>query len=104
LGTAIALSIGAIIMIFIARSYGVLIHRFPVAGGEFTYAYVGFKRKHAFFAAWMLGLSYLSIVPLNATDLGSDQSLHVSRCHSSRLSFIPSLVGMSIWVKSLYRV
>ena len=36
LGTAIALSIGALIMIFIARSYGVLIHRFPVAGGEFT--------------------------------------------------------------------
>ncbi len=70
LGTAIALSIGALIMIFIARSYGVLIHRFPVAGGEFTYAYVGFKRKHAFFAAWMLGLSYLSIVPLNATALG----------------------------------
>jgi amino acid transporter len=41
-----------------------------VAGGEFTYAYAGFGRKHAFVCAWLLGLSYLSIVPLNATALG----------------------------------
>ncbi len=70
LGTAIALMIGALMMVIIARSYGILVRRFPVAGGEFTFAYVGFAKKHAFFAAWLLGLSYLSIVPLNATALG----------------------------------
>ncbi len=70
LGTAIALSIGALMMIIIAKSYGLLVRRYPVAGGEFTFAYAGFAKKHAFFAAWLLGLSYLSIVPLNATALG----------------------------------
>lgn len=70
LGTAIGLLAGALMMIVIARSYGVLINRFPVAGGEFTYAFAGFGRSHAFICAWLLGLSYLSIVPLNATALG----------------------------------
>lgn len=70
LGTAIGLLVGAVMMIVIARSYGVLINRFPVAGGEFTYAFAGFGRRHAFVCAWLLGLSYLSIVPLNATALG----------------------------------
>lgn len=70
LGTAIALSIGALMMIVIARNYGLLIARFPTAGGEYTYAYSGFGKVHAFICAWMLGLSYLTIVPLNATALG----------------------------------
>ncbi len=70
LGASIGIVLGALIMMVIAKSYGVMVQRFPVAGGEFTFAYVGFKRKHAFVAAWLLGLSYLSIVPLNATALG----------------------------------
>ena len=70
LGAAIGIIVGALIMIIIAKSYGLMVSRFPVAGGEFTFAYAGFKRKHAFVAAWLLGLSYLSIVPLNATALG----------------------------------
>lgn len=70
LGTIIAMSIAAIMMIIIAKNYGVMTHRYPIAGGEFTYAYIGFARFQAFFAAWFLGLSYLSIVPLNATALG----------------------------------
>jgi amino acid transporter len=70
LGTAIGLLAGGLMMMVIARSYGVLINRFPVAGGEFTYAFAGFGRGHAFICAWLLGLSYLSIVPLNATALG----------------------------------
>jgi amino acid transporter len=70
LGTMIAMSIAAVMMMIIAKNYGVMTHRYPIAGGEFTYAYIGFARFHAFFAAWFLGLSYLSIVPLNATALG----------------------------------
>ena len=69
LGTAIGLSIGAIIMIIISLSYGYMIQRFPVAGGEFAYAYKSYGRTHAYICALFLGLSYLSIVPLNATAL-----------------------------------
>ena len=70
LGMAIGMSIGALLMIIIAMNYGYMVNKFPVAGGEFEYAYKTFGRKHAFFCAWFLGLSYLSIVPLNATALG----------------------------------
>jgi len=70
LGTAIGMMIGAFIMIIIALSYGYLVQKFPVAGGEFVFAFKGFGRTHAFICAWFLGLSYLSIVPLNATVLG----------------------------------
>lgn len=70
LGTAIGMMIGAFIMIIIAISYGYMVQRYPVAGGEFAFAFKGFGRTHAFVCAWFLGLSYLSIVPLNATALG----------------------------------
>lgn len=39
LGTAIGLGIGAVIMIIISLSYGYMIQRYPVAGGEFAYTY-----------------------------------------------------------------
>ena len=69
LGTAIAMGIAALIMIVIAFNYNFMINRFPVAGGEFTYADAAFGRNHAFVCSWFLGLSYLAIVPLNGTAL-----------------------------------
>lgn len=68
-GTAIGLGIGAVIMIIISMSYGYMIQRYPVAGGEFAYTFKSYGKHHAFVCAWFLGLSYLSIVPLNATAL-----------------------------------
>lgn len=70
LGTAIGMGIGAIIMIMIVGNYAYMVKESPVAGGEFAFALQGFGRNHAFICAWFLGLSYLSIVPLNATALG----------------------------------
>ena len=70
LGTAIGLSIGALIMITIALNYGYMIQKYPVAGGEYTFTKNSFGRRHAYICGWFLGLSYLSIVPLNATALG----------------------------------
>lgn len=69
LGTAIAMGLAALIMIVIAFNYNYMINRFPVAGGEFTYTQQAFGEKHAFVCSWFLGLSYLAIVPLNATAL-----------------------------------
>lgn len=68
-GTAIALGIAALIMICIAFNYDYMINHFPVAGGEFTFTSVSFGRTTGFVCAWFLGLSYLAIVPLNATAL-----------------------------------
>lgn len=69
LGTAVAMGVAAIIMIIIAVNYNYMINKYPVAGGEFTYTQMAFGRNHAFVCSWFLGLSYLAIVPLNATAL-----------------------------------
>ena len=69
LGTAIAMGLAAVIMIIIAMNYNFMINRYPVAGGEFTYAQQAFGMNHAFICSWFLGLSYLAIVPLNGTAL-----------------------------------
>ena len=69
LGTAIAMTVAAVVMIIIAFNYQFLIQKFQVAGGEFNYAYNAFGERHAFVCSWFLGLSYLAIVPLNATAL-----------------------------------
>lgn len=69
LGTVIAMGIAALIMISIAFNYNYMINKFPVAGGEFTYTQESFGTVAGFICAWFLGLSYLAIVPLNATAL-----------------------------------
>ena len=68
-GTAIAMGIAALIMISIAFNYNYMINKFPVAGGEFTYTEKSFGKVTGYVCAWFLGLSYLAIVPLNATAL-----------------------------------
>lgn len=69
LGTAIGMVIGGLIMIIVAMSYGYLVQKYPVAGGEFAFTFIAFGKTNAFICAWFLGLSYLSVVPLNATAL-----------------------------------
>lgn len=68
-GTAIAIGIAALIMIIIAFNYHYMINKFPITGGGFTYAKMAFGKKHAFICSWFLSISYLAIVPLNATAL-----------------------------------
>jgi amino acid transporter len=68
-GAALGLLLGALLMTVIARSYGVMVAHFPVAGAEFAYAYYACGRYHATVCGWFLTLGYLSIIPLNATAL-----------------------------------
>lgn len=67
MGAIIGFGIGAALMMVIAVSYGFLIKHFPVSGGEFAYAFLGFNRNHAYIAGWFLVLGYLCIVALNAS-------------------------------------
>ncbi|MFC0525393.1 APC family permease [Pontibacillus salicampi] len=69
LAVVIGLLLGAVLMTVIGVSYGFLIKHFPVSGGEFAYAYIGFGRTHAFIAGWFLTLGYMCIVALNASAL-----------------------------------
>lgn len=61
--------IGGLLMVVVGYSYAYMIAKFPVAGGEYAYAYQGFGRTAAFVCGWMLSLGYLAIVALNATAL-----------------------------------
>ncbi|MRI31878.1 amino acid permease [Endozoicomonas sp. OPT23] len=69
LGAVLGILLGGLIMLIIGKSYGYMIARLPVSGGEFAYAYHGFGRNHAFACGWFLALGYVSIIPLNATAL-----------------------------------
>lgn len=68
-GALIGMAVGGLLITVIALSYGLVIKKFPVTGGELAYAYVAMGRRHAFVAGWFLALGYISIVALNASAL-----------------------------------
>lgn len=68
-GTAVGMLIGALLIIVIAVSYGYLIRKFPISGGEFIYAKEAFGKRNAFVCGWAMILAYWSLIPLNATAL-----------------------------------
>lgn len=67
IGAMIGLLLGAIVMMFIAVSYGVLIKKYPVSGGEFAYAFISAGKTWSFITGWFLALGYICIVALNAS-------------------------------------
>ncbi len=69
LGTLIAMEIATFVMLIISYNYSYMINKFPMTGGEFIYAKMAFGTHHGFLCAWFLSLSYLSVIPLNATAL-----------------------------------
>ena len=68
-GTLIAMELATLVMLIISYNYNYMIEKFPLTGGEFIYAKMAFGSKHGFLCAWFLSLSYLSVIPLNATAL-----------------------------------
>lgn len=69
-GTAIAMILGAIVMILIAFSYAYMIPKYPKAGGEFTFTKECFGKNTAFVCGWFLIAAYLTNVPMNSTAIG----------------------------------
>ena len=66
-GTAIAMILGAIVMIIIAFSYAYMVPKYPKAGGEFTFTKNCFGKTLAFICGWFLVAAYLTNVPMNST-------------------------------------
>ena len=66
-GTAIAMVLGAIVMIIIAFSYAYMVPKYPKAGGEFTFTKNCFGKTMAFLCGWFLVAAYLTNVPMNST-------------------------------------
>ena len=69
-GTAIAMLLGALVMIIIAFSYAYMVPKYPKAGGEFTFTKNCFGKNAAFLCGWFLVVAYLTNVPMNSTAIG----------------------------------
>ena len=69
-GTAIAMILGAAVMIIIAFSYTYMVPKYPKAGGEFTFTKMCFGKNPAFLCGWFLVAAYLTNVPMNSTAIG----------------------------------
>ena len=68
--TAIAMVLGALVMIIIAFSYAYMVPKYPKAGGEFTFTKMCFGKTLAFICGWFLVVAYLTNVPMNSTAIG----------------------------------
>ena len=69
-GTAIAMVLGALVMVIIAFSYAYMVPKYPKAGGEFTFTKACFGRFPAYLCGWFLVAAYLTNVPMNSTAIG----------------------------------
>ena len=69
-GTAIAMLLGALVMIIIAFSYSYMVPKYPKAGGEFTFTKACFGKIPAYVCGWFLVAAYLTNVPMNSTAIG----------------------------------
>jgi amino acid transporter len=69
-GTAIAMLMGALVMVIIAFNYAYMIPKYPKAGGEFTFTKACFGKIPAYICGWFLVAAYLTNVPMNSTAIG----------------------------------
>ena len=95
-GTAIAMLLGALVMIIIAFSYAYMVPKYPKAGGEFTFAKACFGKLTAFVCGWFLVAAYLTNVPMNSTAIG----LIVDGIFGDVLKwgFHYSIAGFEVWL------
>ncbi len=69
LGTAIGITVGAIVMIFIAMNYHFMMNSFGGAGGTYTFTKKTFGYDHGYMSAWFVALAYIAVLWANATAL-----------------------------------
>ena len=65
-GTAIAMALGAAVMVLIAVNYHYMLNRYPDNGGAFTYTKKLFGADQGFLCAWYLWLTYVALIWANS--------------------------------------
>lgn len=95
LGTLIAMELATVVMLIIAYNYSYMIKKFPLTGGEFIYAKMALGEVHGFLCAWFLSLSYLAVIPLNATALNLIMRAVFGRTFQFGFHYIVS--GYDVW-------
>lgn len=96
-GTAIAMVLGALVMIVIAFNYAYMVPKYPQAGGEFTFTKNCFGKHMAFLCGWFLVVAYLTNVPMNSTAIGLIVDGLDSSANILKFGFHYSIAGFDIY-------
>ena len=97
-GTAIAMMLGALVMIIIAYSYAYMVPKYPQAGGEFTFAKLCFGKRAAYICGWFLLSAYLTNVPMNSTAIGLIVDGLDGSADILKFGFHYSIAGFDVWM------
>lgn len=97
-GTAIAMILGALVMIIIAFSYAYMVPKFPKAGGEFTFTKMCFGKIPAYICGWFLVAAYLTNVPMNSTAIGLIVDGLDGATDILKFGFHYQIAGFDVWM------
>jgi len=97
-GTAIAMVLGALVMVIIAYSYAYMVPKYPMAGGEFTFAKMCFGKDMAFVCGWFLVAAYMANVPMNSTAIGLIVDGIDGTKDILKFGFHYSIAGFDVWM------
>lgn len=97
-GTAIAMVLGALVMVIIAFSYAYMVPKYPKAGGEFTFTKMCFGKNAAYICGWFLVAAYLTNVPMNSTAIGLIVDGIDGSADILKFGFHYSIAGFDVWM------
>lgn len=101
-GTAIAMFLGAVVMMIIAFSYAYMVPKYPQAGGEFTFTKVCFGKDCAFLCGWFLVAAYLTNVPMNSTAIGLIVDGLDGTKDILKFGFHYQIAGFDVWMGEMF--
>lgn len=97
-GTAIAMALGALVMMIIAFSYAYMVPKYPKAGGEFTFTKMCFGKTTAYICGWFLVAAYLTNVPMNSTAIGLIVDGLDGPADILKFGFHYQIAGFDVWM------
>ncbi len=97
-GTAIAMVLGALVMVIIAFSYAYMVPKYPQAGGEFTFTKMCFGKRAAYLCGWFLVAAYLTNVPMNSTAIGLIVDGLDGSADILKFGFHYTIAGFDVWL------
>jgi len=101
-GTAIAMVLGALVMIVIAFSYAYMVPKYPKAGGEFTFTKNCFGKVPAYLCGWFLVAAYLTNVPMNSTAIGLIVDGLDGSMDMLKWGFHYQIAGFDVWMGEMF--
>ena len=97
-GTAIAMILGALVMIILAYAFAYMVPKYPRAGAEFTFTRKCFGATPAFICGWFLVAASLTNVPMNSTAIGLIVDGLDGSADILKFGFHYQIAGFDVWM------